>query len=358
MVNKNKKSKNFKRNLFFFFLFIVLAGITFYPLDQPQGNTPKAQTANCGNPGDQGNEMGIGRYCTAGGGECQGTQSPYCSVDVVQGVPAFCSKPCETDAECGTGATCQGTGLERGCAPAACGTIQLGMGGGSPTQDPAVQTPVTQAPAAGQPNGTTISPSAGSGPAACGNPGDQGNSMGVGRYCTAGGGECRGTQSQYCAVDFQQGVPAICSKPCSTNADCGENAICSGSGLERGCEPTACGAGSPSGTQPAGGGIPGGGTLGGQLPPLDDLGNLIGGGDADGLLSILIGVIGGGGGIPGGGGGATNSCDIFDQLLSFIGLASCSAGGGGSIPNIGGVTGGGGGGGLLQTIEGAFDNLF
>lgn len=76
----------------------------------------------------------------------------------------------------------------------------------------------------------------------CGNPGDVGNNAGVGKYCTKGGGQCQGTGAPYCALDFQTNVPGICSKPCATDNDCGTGAICTGSGLEKGCEPIACNA--------------------------------------------------------------------------------------------------------------------
>jgi hypothetical protein len=66
-----------------------------------------------------------------------------------------------------------------------------------------------------------------------------------------------------------------------------------------------------------------------------------------------MGVIGGGG-LPNGGSGGNGGCDFFTQMLSFIGLGSCSGGG---LPDIGGSTGGDNGG-LLQTIEGAIGNLF
>jgi len=105
--------------------------------------------------------------------------------------------------------------------------------------------------------------------------------------------------------------------------------------------------------QPAAEGIPAGGTLGGQPPAAGadngDLGGILGGGG--GLLTMLISFIGGGGGNDGG----DESCDFFDQLLSFIGLANCS--GGGASGALGGITGSGGGG-LLETITGAFEVYF
>src|ERR1700691_5743798 len=59
----------------------------------------------------------------------------------------------------------------------------------------------------------------------CGDQGDSGNSDGVGKYCTQGGGQCLGTGAAICSADIQSG-PGLCSKPCSTNADCGTGAVC------------------------------------------------------------------------------------------------------------------------------------
>lgn len=74
----------------------------------------------------------------------------------------------------------------------------------------------------------------------CGDPGDPGNSDGVGKYCTKGGGQCIGTGSPICSADIESGAPGLCSKPCLSDSDCGAGAVCYGSSLGKGCEPIAC----------------------------------------------------------------------------------------------------------------------
>ena len=74
----------------------------------------------------------------------------------------------------------------------------------------------------------------------CGDPGDPGNSDGVGKYCTKGGGQCIGTGSPICSADIESGQPGLCSKPCLSDSDCGAGAVCYGSSLGKGCEPIAC----------------------------------------------------------------------------------------------------------------------
>jgi len=79
-----------------------------------------------GCPPATGNELGVGRPCTMGGGECSGLGNNFqCSCDpifgaVVQGIPCFCSRinlslnvpdggvPCDTAPAnfCGSGAGC------------------------------------------------------------------------------------------------------------------------------------------------------------------------------------------------------------------------------------------------------------
>jgi hypothetical protein len=85
--------------------------------------------------------------------------------------------------------------------------------------------------------------------AACNNPCDVGNDKGVGRYCTAGGGECGNNAAPiiFCTVDYEPTADVqYCTGPCSKDSDCGMNAYCSGSGMgSKGCEPAACG-GMPS----------------------------------------------------------------------------------------------------------------
>jgi hypothetical protein len=71
-----------------------------------------------------GNDEDVGMACTEGGGECEGTRSPYCTADLDKNAPyAFCLKMCVTDRTCGEGASCKAhpdkPGL-KGCIPNAC----------------------------------------------------------------------------------------------------------------------------------------------------------------------------------------------------------------------------------------------
>lgn len=85
----------------------------------------------CAAQTDTGNELGVGRYCTAGGGECtsgdgaigQTTSTgsgTFCLADFTSGdFGDFCSTTCTTDADCGTGAVCTGS-TRKVCFPAGC----------------------------------------------------------------------------------------------------------------------------------------------------------------------------------------------------------------------------------------------
>jgi hypothetical protein len=80
----------------------------------------------------------------------------------------------------------------------------------------------------------------------CGHPGDNGNSKGVGKYCTQPTGEC--PTGTVCSVLMQppQGTTYFCTVPCNMgdpnpNAVCAENATCTClSGNACGCVPDSC----------------------------------------------------------------------------------------------------------------------
>ncbi len=62
-------------------------------------------------------------------------------------------------------------------------------------------------------------------------PGDKGNSLKVGQFCTQSGGECdlnTGNGEAYlCTVDQEHGAALpMCTKACFLNSECGEGAIC------------------------------------------------------------------------------------------------------------------------------------
>ena len=81
----------------------------------------------CSDPCNVGNELGVGRYCTPGHGECNQNGAVggfiFCTKDyepteTVQ----YCTGACKVDADCGTGAYCSGSGQgSKGCIPATCG---------------------------------------------------------------------------------------------------------------------------------------------------------------------------------------------------------------------------------------------
>ena len=96
---------------------------------------PTDPQEGCVNPGDEGNDLGIGRYCTAGGGECEPT-SPFvqalCLADLAELAPdlqqelTYCSVMCEDDDDCGveadgtTTASCVQAGVFSICVPYVC----------------------------------------------------------------------------------------------------------------------------------------------------------------------------------------------------------------------------------------------
>lgn len=72
-----------------------------------------------------------------------------------------------------------------------------------------------------------------------------GNSWGVGRYCTPGGGECADTPDRlapFCTADFDDTGFAFCTRPCTGDDQCGENARCASEteGGPSGCFPLIC----------------------------------------------------------------------------------------------------------------------
>ena len=214
----------------------------------PSG-TPTGMSG-CGSPGDRGNAEGVGKYCSKGGNQCSGNGSAtFCTADFVDG-PSFCTKPCSTDADCGAGAACNHQSAGSGCVPATCGAMGPGSSadaGLAPATDGGAPPPPPPPPPTG----------------GCGQPGDVGNSLGVGKYCSKGGNQCSGNgQATICTVDYSSG-PGFCTKQCSVDADCGANAHCVTESLGSGCEPNACSAtATDGGAPPAGDGGSGGGGSG------------------------------------------------------------------------------------------------
>jgi hypothetical protein len=84
-----------------------------------------------------------------------------------------------------------------------------------------------------------------SGGTGCGEPCATGNALGVGKFCTAGGGECNGLDAAFCTVDFDSAASAFCTRPCDPTGDvaamCGEGARCDDGGTGQfGCVPESC----------------------------------------------------------------------------------------------------------------------
>jgi Copper type II ascorbate-dependent monooxygenase, C-terminal domain len=81
----------------------------------------------CAMPGDPGNDVGVGKFCSAGSGQCGGNgAAALCLADFTQGAFAnFCTLQCQASAECGTDAIC---GPSKICIPAKC-TGDGGTGG-------------------------------------------------------------------------------------------------------------------------------------------------------------------------------------------------------------------------------------
>ena len=84
-------------------------------------DAPATDMSICGHPGDPGNELGVGKYCTSLT-ECSGLQAGLCSV-IGDARAHFCTKTCAAGQgveACGTNATCQCQGGLCGCTPNAC----------------------------------------------------------------------------------------------------------------------------------------------------------------------------------------------------------------------------------------------
>lgn len=78
----------------------------------------------------------------------------------------------------------------------------------------------------------------------CGEGCQEANEVGVGMACTPGGGECGRNMAPFlfCTSDYEEGAWSYCTGPCDTDADCGTDAFCSGSGHGgKGCVPAICG---------------------------------------------------------------------------------------------------------------------
>jgi hypothetical protein len=78
--------------------------------------------STCGEPGDVGNDVGVGKFCNSLS-DCSGTSAPLCS-SFGDPTTHFCTKTCSATGsadQCGTNATCEcNSGNECGCTPNSC----------------------------------------------------------------------------------------------------------------------------------------------------------------------------------------------------------------------------------------------
>ncbi len=75
----------------------------------------------CADPSDTGNAMGVGEYCTQNGSECADNDGATFCLAPFDASSNFCSKiGCDTDADCGTDATCVQQTAGSACVPDKC----------------------------------------------------------------------------------------------------------------------------------------------------------------------------------------------------------------------------------------------
>ena len=77
----------------------------------------------------------------------------------------------------------------------------------------------------------------------CGHPGDTGNSLGVGKYCTTLSDCSSNSKATLCSIigsDNSYFSTMACSSPADLATECGENATCQCQGGQCGCFPDAC----------------------------------------------------------------------------------------------------------------------
>jgi hypothetical protein len=78
------------------------------------------ETDGCGQPGDLGNELGVGLYCTAEGNECADNNVANFCIAAFSS-HNYCTKIlCKTDEECGSGAQCVQESAGSACVPDYC----------------------------------------------------------------------------------------------------------------------------------------------------------------------------------------------------------------------------------------------
>jgi hypothetical protein len=89
----------------------------------PADAGPALSGPPCVAQGAPGNDQGVGKYCSAAGGQCSANgAATICLADYVSGgFGDFCTRLCATDGDCGAGAVCKGSGSgPSACIPASC----------------------------------------------------------------------------------------------------------------------------------------------------------------------------------------------------------------------------------------------
>lgn len=90
--------------------------------DKPVDAGVDALVSKCGQPGDTGNELGIGKYCSSLG-DCTSQTAPLCSI-LGDMETHFCTNTCtmaNAAMKCGTGTTCTCNASNQcGCTPNSC----------------------------------------------------------------------------------------------------------------------------------------------------------------------------------------------------------------------------------------------
>ena len=81
-----------------------------------------APAESCAQPGDVGNDIGIGTFCTPRGNECRAF--PLAGLCLAAAAPSerqwFCTRLCERDDQCGADARCFGDARGMSCVPSRC----------------------------------------------------------------------------------------------------------------------------------------------------------------------------------------------------------------------------------------------
>jgi hypothetical protein len=76
---------------------------------------------SCAQPGDVGNDQGVGRFCTARGNQCAGNAANLCLAALAPTEGQWlCTHLCTTSEQCGADAACVGDSRGRVCMPARC----------------------------------------------------------------------------------------------------------------------------------------------------------------------------------------------------------------------------------------------